>query len=344
MQVFVAQKSTVVVLLAMLAMAFMFWDRSGTNTNTSTPSNIIGASRQLRLPDPKSVSLRLDDNDNDNKKDVDEFVIVTGSSENHIKFLEIDLLASIKKVILNNRAAFPFDVKVIFYDLDIDPELQAKHEQMIKSYTFVEYRKFDYASYPDFFDIRVAIGEYAWKGTIIEEVVREQRNKATRKIVANANGGKRSPSFVYWIDAGLKLNPDCNPPLSVDIAYASETGIFTPKSQGSLSYYTDNRTANYLNLPQDIYKANGSRMCSGGIVLVDINNDKVYEDIILPWAECAKIKECIAPEGSFKRIYHPEGGFTDGRHRQDQSVLSVLLAKHGHGIHQWTSCIRRGHG
>ena len=282
----------------------------------------------LDFADPKSVTLRFDNT----KNVINNFVIVTGSSANHIKVLQLDLLWSIKEYILNNPA-FPFNVKVIFYDLDVSPELQVKNQQMLKSYPFVEYRTFDFASYPDFFDISIAAGEYAWKPIIVKEVVREQRSYGHSKT------GTRSisSSFVYWLDAGNCIDGSRCPggPLTDSIAYASEFGIFTPRAGAQLSKYTHQGTADYLNLSQEIYKRRSSWMCSANIVLVDATNDKVYEDIILPWAECAQIKDCIAPPGSSKQ----------GHHRQDQSVLSVLMAKHGRDTPPLgTSCIRRGHG
>lgn len=286
--------------------------------------------------DPKSVALinRV------YKESVNEFVIVTGFSANHIRVLEIDFLWSIKEYVLNNPK-FPFDLRVIVYDLATNPELQVKNEGMLKSYPFVEYRKFDYPSYPDFFDVNIVSGEYAWKGVIVEEVVREQRNKVQSGLVKSDG-----PSFVYWIDAGLRITSDCDPPLSREIPHALETGITTPTSQGALHEFTDKRTADYLGLPEDVYMKHESRTCSSGIVLIDANNDRVYEAIVKPWAECSKIKDCIAPEGSFKRVYNePRGtGFKEGGHRQDQSVLSVLLARDGRPITKWTGCYKRGHG
>lgn len=286
--------------------------------------------------DPKTVALI----DRVYKESVNEFVIVTGSSANYVQVFEINLLWSIKEYLLNNPK-FPFNLRVIFYDLDTDPELHVKNEEMLKSYPFVEYRKFDYPSYPDFFDVNIAMGEYAFKGVIIEEVVREQRTKVQSGIIKSDG-----PSFVYWLDAGIRITATCDPPLSKEIPHALETGITTPLSQGALHEFTDKRTALYLGLPEEVYMKHEIRTCSAGIVLIDANNDGVYEAIVKPWAECSKIKDCIAPEGSFKRIYNePRGtGFKEGGHRQDQSVLSVLLARDGRPITRWTGCYKRGRG
>lgn len=250
-------------------------------------------------------------------------VVVTGASENHFKILQNDLLASLQEHILSDTS-FSFDVKVIFYDLDYKPWLQREHEQTLaNNYSYVEYRKFNYAFYPQYFDIYQSRGEYAWKPVIVEEVVLEQRKAASHP-----------KSLVYWLDAGVKIksNRRCKK-LEKDLEYVTKNGIHTPTSAGILKKWTMNGTANFLGLDEKIYNSDSTRIGSGGIVLIDVNNDRIVNEIIKPWSKCAQVRECIAPAGSSRK-----------NHRQDQSALSVLLNKHKIEILPQTGCVGRGLG
>lgn len=250
-------------------------------------------------------------------------VVVTGASANHFKILQNDLLATLREHILAD-ADFPFDVRVIFYDLDYKPWLQREHEETLADkYSYVEYRKFDYASYPPYFDINQNRGEYAWKPVIIEEVVLEQRKAASHL-----------KSLVYWLDAGIKIlsNNRCKK-LTKDLEYATKNGIYTFASSGFLKKWTRNGTADFLGLDEKIYNSISTRIGSGSVVLIDANNDRIVNEIIQPWSKCAQARECIAPPGSSRK-----------NHRQDQSALSVLLNKHKIAIPSGTGCVERGSG
>eukprot|EP00555_Chaetoceros_dichaeta_P005512 CAMPEP_0198256098 /NCGR_PEP_ID=MMETSP1447-20131203/6086_1 /TAXON_ID=420782 /ORGANISM="Chaetoceros dichaeta, Strain CCMP1751" /LENGTH=338 /DNA_ID=CAMNT_0043942651 /DNA_START=78 /DNA_END=1094 /DNA_ORIENTATION=- len=244
-------------------------------------------------------------------------VIVTGASQNHLKPLLVTLLPSIEElVLLPNKSKL--NVTVIFYDLDDNPKAQVETRQTLaKRFPFVEYRIFDYGAYPSYFNINQASGEYAFKPVIIDKVVSQYQN-----ISSNLN------SFVYWLDSGIMINKKH---FGNEFEIAHSQGIYSPASHGTLKEWTVEGAAKYLGLDDEIYQNNSTRICSANIVLIDAKNASIVDNVIKPWADCAKHKACIAPPGSGR-----------GNHRQDQSALSILLHKRGIQIHTGTGSTNRG--
>jgi len=208
-------------------------------------------------------------------------------------------------------------VSFIYYDLEPDPELNSEmmhnesradnkgqtnankeHELFMKEkYPFIEYRKFNYSNYPEHYRITKFPSSYAWKAAIFKEVFLQHRK-----------------SLVYWLDAGLLLKK----PIFVDDAFTHlrHQGINTPKAPGNLKRWTHRGTVQYLGLNESVYEDESSRIWSGGIVIIDKIN--IVDNIVKPWADCSLRLECITPEGSSRK-----------NHRQDESVLSVLIHKFG---------------
>ena len=87
--------------------------------------------------------------------------LVTGSDFTHEKSL-YNFLTSAK-----NHAP---NIPVIIYDLGMTP----KQLRKIRREFSYEIRSFDYSKYPDFFNIRIAQGRFAWKPVIIAEVAKQR--------------------------------------------------------------------------------------------------------------------------------------------------------------------------
>ena len=105
------------------------------------------------------------------------------------------------------------------YDLDIKDDLRSSNKKRISEQApFVEYRPFDYASYPPHFNIKIHAGKYAWKPTIIEEVA------------------ERDLNLVYWIDSGLVISLNCVD-FDSDAKHCLEHGIYTPRNGAGISEY-----------------------------------------------------------------------------------------------------------
>lgn len=195
-------------------------------------------------------------------------------------------------------------IKVICYDLN-PPHIRMTNEsitmveQIHSIFPFVEYRYFDYNSYPPHFDITKNRGEYAWKPVIIAEVVEQYQNDSYNS------------SFVYWLDAGTSIRQEL---FGEDIKVANYQGIFSPRAVSNLKQWTHEGTARYFGMNMSVFNNSHTPMYSGNIVVFDAKNDTIVNRVVTPWADCARKIECIAPPGSSRK-----------NHRQDQSALSILV-------------------
>ena len=73
-----------------------------------------------------------------------------------------------------------------------------------------------------------------------------------------------------------------------------------PASPGPLKRWTVQGTADYLGLDHEIYISPETRICAANMILLDLKNQTIYDTFIKPWMTCARVKECIAPEGEKK--------------------------------------------
>ncbi|KAF9118815.1 hypothetical protein BGW39_000847 [Mortierella sp. 14UC] len=64
----------------------------------------------------------------------------------------------------------------------------------------------------------------------------------------------------------------------------------------------------------------GESNCNGAAMAFDIRNHTVRDGIMREWVQCARTKECVAPEGSSR-----------ANHRQDQAALTYLVKRMGYG-------------
>jgi hypothetical protein len=206
-----------------------------------------------------------------------ELVIVTGSSSSHFKSLQ-QLLKSLFK--------HEFKTKIIVYDLGL---LKKEREAIKKDFPEAELRLFDYAKYPNHFNINVNDGGYAWKPVIISDVLNEFK------------------CSVCWLDGGNVLKK----PLVKLRKIIELYGFYSPFSKGVIKGWTHSKTLEYLNVSNNKNVLNQTNL-NGACVGVNYNFNKVKSLIDL-WKECALTKDCIAPEGSSRL-----------NHRFDQAVLSVI--------------------
>ena len=205
--------------------------------------------------------------------------VVTGADKTHEKSL-LRLLQSI--------ARFEPLARTTVWNLGLSREVEATIAHM----DGVDLRTFHFGDYPDYFDIRVDAGQYAWKPTIINEM----------------NSGE--PELLVWLDAGnLVLGK-----LTWFRKIVGKLGFFSPPSSGNLVTWVHPRTLEKLSFSADpsLFKT----LCGG---VVGYRTDHVgAAALINQWAASALDRDCIAPAGS-NRL----------NHRQDQAVMSVLAAQSG---------------
>jgi hypothetical protein len=104
--------------------------------------------------------------------------LVTGASDNHYKSL-INMILSFMKFHKNDP-----DYVIIVYNLGIKEELWTRLLNIFSRYTNFIPETFDYSQYPDYVNININAGEYAWKPIIIHKVFNKYKD------------------ITLWMDAG----------------------------------------------------------------------------------------------------------------------------------------------
>lgn len=211
-----------------------------------------------------------------------KLLIITGASQNHHKSLQ-QFLTTVDF----NR----FDC--IVFDLGLAPDTYSNIQARFPS---AQYRVFDYAKYPTYYNININAGEYAWKPAIINEVLHEIK------------AGSSSVEILLWCDAGNKI---INSSLYRIISATYTSKIYSPTSSGNIRRWTYPVSYRWFGISDDSTFLNHTNR-NGAILAFNITDTNVCS-LIERFAECASIKECIAPEGSSRQ-----------NHRQDQAVFTIL--------------------
>jgi hypothetical protein len=212
--------------------------------------------------------------------EVSDAVIVSATDDSHFESM-VQFLDSVK---LYEPTAL-----VIVYDLGLDI---ANVLRLKSRYPNLEIRLFNFADFPEYFNVRVSAGQYAWKPAIIYDVIERYRKP------------------VIWMDAGNVLTR----PLNSIRRILRSVGFYSPTSQGTVLQWTHPSTLEYLRAERWVTrKQNLNGAC------VAFNPEFATVKLLADrWRELAFVKECIAPEGSDR-----------ANHRQDQSVLTVLAYQSG---------------
>ena len=160
------------------------------------------------------------------------------------------------------------------------------------AHPWVTWQTFVYREFPSHVNMRVEAGCYAWKPIII-------------RIVAHD-----IPGFVVvWVDSGARLVGGLS--ALDDIFHQTEAnGFYTASTHPSVGSWVYPATLKHLwpNHPPEIL---GNMM--GCATVMGLPSDSLLVD---EFADCAMKSECICPKGSSRK-----------NHRQDQSVLTVLIYK-----------------
>lgn len=207
--------------------------------------------------------------------------LVTGADFTHGASL-LQLVASVVRHEPNSR--------LYVYDLGLTP---AQKNQVLEIAPNAMLRRFEFNRFPDWFNIRVEAGQYAWKPTIVGEVLKE------------------APGPVVWMDAGNIVRGRLNRLYGRVV----RKGFYSPNSSGDLAKWTHELTLSYFGL--DKRWAAGRRNVNGACVAFDPSHAR-GRALAEEWARLALVREAIAPLGS-SRV----------NHRQDQALLGVLAHRSG---------------
>ncbi|KAF9952108.1 hypothetical protein BGZ72_006519 [Mortierella alpina] len=265
----------------------------GGSTDGSYNSEFEGMEENNGLPDPERDLPYVTDHTTSPLEHLTKnFTIVTAASSNHFCALE-SFLYSMSEVLegLERTEKRP---TLVVYNLGGMTNEQVAQLQYLKDNQYIdEYKDFDYAAYPAFWDITVARGEYGWKAGIIKEVADKYRG------------------LVLWLDSGNMLALDF---LRYLPGYLDKFGFWSPQSSGSFRQYTHEGLPQYYDDTLDKYAQETN--CNGAAIAFDASNDKIYNGLLKEWYTCSSIKACIAPKGSSR-----------ANHRQDQAALTYLVKK-----------------
>jgi len=181
---------------------------------------------------------------------------------------------------------------LIFYDIGLNNDQKNKFKS---NFPEVIYKNFKFDSYPDFVsrkDKDGKTGSYAWKPQIIKECINEYKTN------------------VLWLDAGCKINKK----LKLIRIVLNVKGLYVASSDGKIFEWTHSESIEKINLPKKYLNKNNF---AGG--MVGINPQKKYgKKLLEEWADLSLNQDTIAPKNSSRK-----------NHRQDQSILTMLIYKNG---------------
>ena len=184
------------------------------------------------------------------------------------------------------------DSKLVFYDIGLKED---QKKTFISNHPNVIFEKFRFNEFPEFVskkDKDGKIGSYSWKPQIINECIKKY----------NQN--------VLWLDAGCKINKK----LRLIRIILNVKGIYVASSVGKIFEWTHNESIEKISFPKKYLNKNN--FASG---MVGINPEKKYgKDFLEEWAQLSLNQDIIAPKNSSRK-----------NHRQDQSILTMLIYKNG---------------
>jgi hypothetical protein len=268
-----------------------------------------------------------------------QLMVVTALSSSHLCAL-LQLLGT-----LNESAS---GTPIIVYDLNPAPGPYIQIDDLRRVYPgVVGVRRFDYSAVPAYFNVLRKAGQWAWKPVIIQEVVDEfgsclwldtgaimlkKRNLATvQGLMRDGEGFYSAPSrgttyrLVHvgtWLHLGLRkcCNEKDVPPSRQPVAGGACCCCSSQKSWEHRCLKCTTETGGSLS-DANMTQWRQVNMCNGAIIGFS-REGRAYRDLLLPWVQCAKREDCIAPT-------KPGSISTRSNHRQDQAALTMLAELRG---------------
>jgi hypothetical protein len=159
--------------------------------------------------------------------------------------------------------------------------------------------KFKFSDYPEYFNIKINAGCYAWKPTYIWLSYKFLK---TKDLIADTT--------LIYLDAGNLLIGNLKRVQRLTL----KDEVFTPYSKGRIREYTHPNTIDRMAFLTDF---GNPRNCNAAVVGFKLESERA-QNIVITWKNLALDKDCIAPIGVEKIT-----------HRYDQSILSILYSKQG---------------
>ncbi|KAF9548231.1 hypothetical protein EC957_007000 [Mortierella hygrophila] len=244
------------------------------------------------------------------------------------------------------ETAIEFEIRptVIVYNMGMGPIKSRKRrfQALVEADGLIDQTvDLDFRKYPDFWQLGTPTrGEYGWKAGIIEEVSQrvlaspssgmlpptdlQQQHPGSAPPLSNNNpttnsttkGLHHEQGIVLWLDSGDRISV---PFLRWLPSFLLQNGMWSPQSQDDMQTWTHPGLFNYYHDSIDNYDPKESN-CNGAAMAFDVRNHTMRDGIMREWVQCARTKDCIAPEGSSR-----------ANHRQDQAALTYLVKRMGYG-------------
>ncbi|KAI3635381.1 hypothetical protein MIR68_006947 [Amoeboaphelidium protococcarum] len=224
----------------------------------------------------------------------EELVVVMAASSNHYQSIA-GTAGQLRR--------FHAKQKIIIYDIGLEQD----EANEIQKWCGVEYRQFNFESYPQWMDVYQSHrGQYAWKPMILYEVSKQYNN------------------FI-WLDGDVLVVRD----LGVVKQQLQSQGFASSQTVGTVRQWTHPGTIQYLfrKSKQFNLKSQASALrlkqilplanANGATNAFNLTNTRARQ-LFQDWIRCSSEKQCIAPCGSSRK-----------NHRQDQAVLTVLVHIYG---------------
>lgn len=211
--------------------------------------------------------------------------LVTGADSSHYKSL-FQFLSNLQLRIESDRR-----FKVIAWDLGLEKEQANSINEHFKD--LVQLKKFPFDQYPEWLNIKVRAGEYAWKAQLIQ-----------LSLLSN----HKLPDYLIWMDSGNLITESIEPLID----YLDQWLIYSPFARGTIGEWTYPATLEFLKNQIDPALVENFRIRNGACFGFQTKSSDVQK-FISEFARLSLIRECIAPTGSSRE-----------NHRQDQSLFSIL--------------------
>lgn len=179
--------------------------------------------------------------------------------------------------------------ELICYDLGFSAEQLTFFNLLKRDVPNLSLRQFDFSKYPDF--VGLEHKTYSFKPIMVKEVFNQKRGN------------------VLWLDSATILFD------RLDYVWSeiNNHGIYAPiGGSGTLKEWTVQETFDYINVPEEDYLKRNICGCMCGFGY----HNEVTKELVSEWERYSLIHECIKPKGANR-----------SNHRDDQSVLTILLYK-----------------